>query len=83
MALATTFSRFHLNHAQGDAAVAAAEDARAAAGASLWRRLLEAMMEARQRQAEREIAYHLRHMEVLTDDVERRMTDALKGRPLI
>ena len=79
MALADTFNRFHLNHAQADAAA----EARESAGPSIWRRLLDAMMESRRRQAEREISYHLKNIEYLTDDAERRMTDALKGRPLL
>lgn len=75
MAHANTLDRFHLNHSQADAAA----DARAAAGPGFWRRLLDAMMESRRRQAEREIAFHLENADVLTDDVERRLGERMTG----
>ncbi|MBK9081684.1 MAG: hypothetical protein IPL88_06185 [Rhizobiales bacterium] len=75
------FSRIHLNHAQADAAL----EARAAQGPGIFRKLLDAMMESRRRQAEAEIARHAGLFDRMTDEAERKMTQAMfgSGRPLL
>lgn len=72
MALANTLDRLPLDHVRPDASVRAA-------ASGFWRRLLDAMMESRRRQAEREIAFHLRNVDVLTDDAERRLAEHMFG----
>ena len=69
------FSRIHLNHAQADAAQAA----RRAAGPGVFRKLLLAMMESRRRQAEAELARHAGLFDRMTDEAERKMTQAMFG----
>jgi hypothetical protein len=46
-----------------------------------WRRVFDRMVAAQQRRAEREIAVYLRsHGGLLTDDMEREISDRLSGR---
>ena len=63
------------------AGAAAVEAEAASPRKALWRRVYEAVAQAQQRRAEREIARYLEiHGGLLTDDMEREMMERFTGR---
>lgn len=52
-------------------------------GVSFFRAIGKALVDARRRQAERELARHVGFTDKLTDEIERKMTASLSGRSFL